>query len=487
MLPYKSLIALKKNSHTAVYIQIANNVSREISNGIIKPNTKLPGTRVLGNLLNVHRNTVVAAYEELAMQGWIHLVPKKGAFVSARIPDIKPRTILQKGRTIIPPQETGFEIVPKISIEIPATSFSKMLEFNDGLPDERLAPVEELNKAYRSLFKRSFKRSSHGYSSVAGNILLREQISRYVNETRGLQTTADNIFITKGSQMGIFLSAQIILRKGDRIVVGETNYHAADSVFEYAGAILERIPLDDRGLEVDLIERLCKQKKIRAVYITPHHHFPTTVTMSACRRMALMALAEKYGFAILEDDYDYDFHYKSSPILPLASTDSHGMVIYIGSLSKNFSPGLRVAYLVAPHNMIHELSKLRFLIDRQGDPLLEQAIALLFNEGVMKRHLKKSLMVYKERRDLLCTLLSGKLKDKVNFKIPDGGLAVWAEFDRKMKLSVVAEKARKSGLIISNGTLYNYANKNINGIRLGFASLTSSEMERAVNILQRSV
>ncbi len=138
--------------------------------------------------------------------------------------------------------------------------------------------------------------------------------------------------------MGIYLSARLLLGEGGIMVVGETNYRSANKVFTEAGGKLERIRVDECGIVTDDVEKICRSRKISGVYVTSHHHHPTTVTLSANRRMHLLELSKKYGFAIVEDDYDYDFHYSNAPILPLASSDTGGNVIYIGALCKIVAP-----------------------------------------------------------------------------------------------------------------------------------------------------
>lgn len=483
MFPYKSIIQINKKTNVPVYVQVANTLAREIRNGLLKPGTKLPGARSMATLLTLNRNTVTAVYDELNLQGYVELLPKKGAFVSARIPEITPKPIEKKFRSIHYPETAGFHIRRNTALPQYTIPQRTLLEFNDGLPDERIAPLNDFARTYRSLYKRK-SRFQFTYSDSEGNPALREMISQFVNETRGLQTTAENIFITRGSQMGIYLIAQLLLQKGDIVITGQTSYFVADATFQYAGASLHRVRVDALGMDADAVEQICKKKKVRAVYVTPHHHFPTTTMLSACRRMKLLQLAEKYGFAILEDDYDYDFHYASSPILPMASSDNHGMVINFGSMSKNFSPALRVAYLVAPKNIIAELSALRFIIDRQGDYLVEQTLAELFKEGIIKRHLRKALLSYHERRDLLCSLLAEKLGDVIDFRIPEGGLAVWASFDKKHPLTSITAAALKHGLVLNNGSVYNVGPHNLNSTRIGFASLNIKELERAVKILE---
>ena len=148
--------------------------------------------------------------------------------------------------------------------------------------------------------------------------------------------------------MGIYLASQLLFNKKDTVVVGNTNYLTANYTFEEAGATITHIPVDDQGIDTNAMEALCMKTKVKAIYVTSHHHHPTTVTLSAERRMHLLQLAKQYGFAIIEDDYDYDFHYSNAPILPLASNDNYGNVIYIGGFTKIIAPAMRIGYLIAP-------------------------------------------------------------------------------------------------------------------------------------------
>jgi GntR family transcriptional regulator/MocR family aminotransferase len=203
--------------------------------------------------------------------------------------------------------------------------------------------------------------------------------------------------------------------------------------------------------------------------------------------MQLLELAMKYRFAILEDDYDYDFHYSSSPVLPLASADYYGSVIYVGSFCKTIAPGIRIGFAAAPQNLITQLAKLRRMIDRQGEQLLEEALANLLKNGDIGRHLKKSNKVYHERRDLFCRLLREQLGDHVSFKIPDGGFAVWLQYLNGLKAAEVSQKANEMGLTISNGEDYFSRSVNTEFIRAGFASLNLKEIEEGVGMLSKAV
>ena len=153
-----------------------------------------------------------------------------------------------------------------------------------------------------------------------------------------------------------------------------------DWVVRHFGGRIIRVPVDEHGMDVHRIGSICRNQKIRAIYLTPHHHYPTTVTMSAERRMELLRIAEQHDIVLVEDDYDYDYHYEGAPILPLASM-SRGNVIYVGSFSKQLAPSVRVGYLTGNPVFIEQVSRIRRIIDRQGDPLLEFALAEMIREG----------------------------------------------------------------------------------------------------------
>jgi GntR family transcriptional regulator/MocR family aminotransferase len=161
------------------------------------------------------------------------------------------------------------------------------------------------------------------------------------------------------------------------------------------------------------------------------------------------------------------------------------MVIYIGTLSKTISPGIRTGYIIAPENLIFELCRIRQLIDTQGDSIMELALAEMFQEGIIKRHMKKALNEYHTRRDFVCGLLSEKLSDVIQFKVPDGGLAIWAKYDKSVPLPPLTEKLRAQRIILSNGLIHNNTPVSLNSTRMGFAWMNKNEAANAVEILER--
>jgi GntR family transcriptional regulator / MocR family aminotransferase len=487
----ESILSVNKESCVPVYQQIANGIITHIRRGTLKPESALPGSRMLAESLNVHRKTVVAAYDELYAQSWVDVYPRKGIFIAKNLPDVSPKPINADQHMNAISETTSYDFD---DLNVPATRLYKApaannIVVNDGFPDTRLAPVDLLMREYRRLANYRFTSKYLMYGPEYGSENLRNELSKFLSETRGLHANPENILITKGAQMGIYLISQVLLSKNDVVIVAEPGYPGANEVFEHAGAKLEFAPVDEFGINLDAVEEICKRRKVKMLYVIPHHHRPTTVTLCAERRMRLLELARQYRFAIIEDDYDYDFHYNSSPILPLASADSYGSVIYVGSFSKTIAPGIRIGFVAAPQKLITRLAKLRKLIDRQGEQLLEEAIANLLKNGDISRHLKKANKIYHERRDLLCSLLQEKLGDKVSFQVPSGGFAIWMEYRNGVDSRVVGEKAAEMGLTINNCGDYFYVDpmQKHSFVRLGFASLNEKEMAEAVDILGRAI
>ncbi|RRB06664.1 aminotransferase-like domain-containing protein [Larkinella rosea] len=485
MIPFKTLIEIDKTSSLAVFLQLADQLRRLINDGVLTVGQKLPGTRQLARLLQLHRKTIIAACDELLAEGWLETRAGSGTYVATQLPVVRPQAIGNGMDTLVIEGKPGFSFTPKPHLIRPLLLMSDGLRLDDGFPDIRLAPMDELARAYRSYFRWGNPQQHFGYGDPKGNRFLREELSIFLNETRALRTTADNILISRGSMMGIHLASTTVLEPGQTAVVGETNWSGANMNFQQAGAEVLTVPVDQHGINVDALATLCEHRPVRLVYVTPHHHYPTTVTLPPDRRLRLLQLSRQYGFVILEDDYDYEFHYLRRPVLPLASADPHGMVIYIGSLSKSVAPAFRIGYVVASETVIDEMARVRRIIDRQGDSMLEFAVGQLFRNGDMRRHLKKAHQTYANRCDHFCSLVKSELADVVQFNQPDGGLAVWATFDSQIDLAQLAKKAKTEGLLIADGIAHNPPHKFLNSTRLGFASSSETELEQSVSILRK--
>ena len=478
-IPFLSFITLDRTAKTPVYLQLAQQLINAIQRGYLVAGTKMPGSRTLSELLGLHRKTIVAAYEDLHQQGWIAIYPNKGAYVmDNKNKSEKPYDALVSLAAY--PSQTGYIFKQSNILDNPFEQSNCIYQFNDGSPDVRLTQMNYLSSLYSAAMKRKST-----YKKITGsntdNNYFKEQLSNYLNTSRGLHIAKNNLLVTRSSEMSLYMIAQLLIENGDVVMVGELGLFTANMTFLKAGATIKTLPVDEQGINIDGLEETLKTNKIRMVYITPHHHYPTTVTLSAQRRVQLLQLAQQHGFIIIEDDYDYDFQYDKGAIMPLASADTNGMVIYIGSFGKSLVPTFSTGFVVAPQNFIAEMKKYLGILDRRGDMIMEQVLGEMIAEGDIHRHLKKSLKVYRERRNHCCALLAKHLGHQISYNVPTGGLAVWLEWNSPGSLLKLANDCQKHDLFIPKNILYQ--NKKTTAIRLGFGHLTIEEMEKSLEIL----
>ncbi len=482
IIPFNSFIQINKTSRTPVYLQIANQMINAIQRGYLIRGMKLPGTRILSRLLKVNRNTITAVYNELEAQGWIEVLPNKGSFILNKS-EGKSQKISTNNQKYLAtyPTQTYFHFKRSNILDNPFENPDCEFIFTDGLPDIRLSQIDQLSKLYSSSLKRKRNRKGIENSHQEGREYFKENLSNFLNLTRGLHISKNNLIITRSIEMSIYIAAEILISPKDIVAVGELSYFVTNMIFQKTGAEILTVPMDEEGIDVEAVKKLCEKKKIRMLYLTPHHHYPTTVTLSAQRRIDLLELSYQYDFIILEDDYDYDFHYNNNRVLPLASADSQGTVVYIGSFGKSLAPGFRTGFIVAPQNLIPEMYKYLGIIDRQGDILMEYVLAEMIREGEIHRHLKKTSKIYQERRDHFTQLLQTQLNDYLNFKTPSGGLAIWTKWNPSVNLMKFSKACLKHNISIPKSLLYQ--TKDISAIRLGFGNFDLNEQKIIVNQL----
>ncbi|MCO6174906.1 PLP-dependent aminotransferase family protein [Flavobacterium sp. NRK F10] len=476
----KENIRFEKNSETAVYIQIAQQIINAIQRGYLARGTALPGTRRFSRLLQVHRNTVVAIYDELASQGWVEIIPNKGTFIL--VPEQKTVTIKATHQHVSPVNDyapkTGFPFQSSFHLASTEEVSTTKYNINDGQPDLRLHPVHQFSKWYSASMKRKSLLSKWNQTTASTHSNFETQLSNYLNITRGFHIQPCNIMNTRSTEMSLYIVSQLLIRPDDVILVGNLSHYAANMIFQQAGAIIKTIPVDEKGLDIDYISKHFTKGSIRCIYVCSNRHYPTTRTLSAERRLKLLELAKNHQFAIIEDDFDYDFQFEGSAMLPMASSDINGMVIYLGKLGQSLFPSFQTGFVVAPQNLITEAKNYLQMLDRQGDLIQEQMLSELIHEGEIYRLLKKNIMVYKQRRDLLCKCLNTYLGKAIQWKKPNGGLAVWLEFEPKISLVQLTEEARKEDLFLPKTILYQ--DKDTCSIRFGFGHLNEEEIEIAV-------
>lgn len=461
-----------------LFLRIARGVMRDIRRGRLKPGQRLPGSRPWAAELGVNRNTVLAAISELEGQGWVSTSPTRGTFVSEALPErlaaSNSRGLASLGVAL--PEEPAF--LQSRPFDLP----KGVLHFSAGTPDPRLVPVELIARTWRRVVRRG-GRSLLEYGEPGGHSSLRRALAQMLSEVRGVPATAQQLVVTRGSQMALDLLSRAVLSPGDAVAVEALGYRPAWEALRLAGAQLVPVPIDQEGLDVDVLERLAKRRRLRAVYVTPHHQYPTTVTMAAGRRLALLALAKRHGLLVIEDDYDHEFHYDGRPVLPLASADGAGVVASIGTLSKVLAPGLRLGFVVAPTALAERLVRLRAVMDRQGDHPMEATVAELLDEGELQRHVRRMRTVYLARRDFLVRRLEARLGSALTWAVPTGGISLWAKVKAPIDVQRWLSKALARGVSVQSGARYTFDGKEPGALRLVFARFNEAELDRAVDLL----
>lgn len=476
MRPWVFPIALQSGSSCEpIFQQIAQAIRGDIRRGRLRPGDALPGSRSLARTLAVHRNTVLAAYRELEAEGWIE-AGQRTTRVAGDLPQ------MPAGAHAGVPGRPGYDLAstgPRRSLREPG-----LLAFGGGLPDLRLVPADLLARAYRRALG---SRELLGYGDARGEPRLRAALARLLSEMRGLAADENRLMVAGGSQGALDLVARTLIRPGDRVAVEDPGYPATWATLRAAGAELVPVPVDESGMDVEALTTQLAEGPLRAIYLTPHHQFPTTVTMGCARRLRLLELAARHRIALLEDDYDNEFHYEGRPVLPLAGEDPGGVVIYLGTLSKILAPGLRLGFVAGPRDLVEALAARREAADGQGDQVVQRAAAELLEDGLLQRHARKMRRIYQARREALAGALRRHLGGAVTFDLPAGGMCLWLWVDPAIDPEAWVARARRAGVGLIAGRAFDFHGRRRPNLRLGYSALDEGELEEAVRRLARAL
>lgn len=477
-------LPVDRDDAAPVVAQIARAIAGHIAAGRLRPGERLPGTRELSRTLRVHRNTVLAAYGELASEGWVDASPNRGTYVSSEIP-VALRARVARREASGGGRRAGYAFEPGPRPRAPRLPAGPgALELSGGVPDLHLVPVHAIARAHRRALRRP---GILDYSEPFGEERLRVALGAMLRSTRGLDPDPSRLIVTRGSQHALALVARALVRPGDVVAVEELGYTPAWEAFRAVGARLVPLPLDGEGLRVDALEALTRRERVRAVYLTPQHQLPTTATLPAGRRLALLKLAAAERIILVEDDYDGDFHYDGRPVLPLASNDPAGVVVYVGTLSKVLAPALRIGYVEAPEEVVRCLADHRRYVDGQGDRPMELAIAELLEDGEIQQHVWRMRRAYATRRDVLAAALREELGGALEFTVPAGGLALWCRAAPDVDVDRWAAAARERGVGFKPASEFTFHGRPPAALRAGFARLAERELREAARRLAQSL
>ncbi|MFT0476877.1 PLP-dependent aminotransferase family protein [Pseudomonas antarctica] len=484
---WRPLLKLDANTRKASYRQIAEGLVAAILDGRLAPGTLLPGTREMAQLLDVNRKTVILAYEEALTKGWLISEPRRGTFVNAQL---APKPTLSRAQPSFAPPILEQAVVPYFTQNAQSIALEHRhdaLFFDNGACDHRLLPQAVLHRYYRNALRSSFASNNVRYGSESTGYELRCALAEMLRNNRGLTVGAEHICLTPGTQVSLYLTASLLIKPGDVVLVERLSYPPAWEIFRKLGARLVTVDMDDEGCRTDHIEQLCQAHNVRMIYVTPHHQFPTTVSLHAARRQQLLALAAVHDFCIIEEDYDHEYHFNGRPYLPLASDHTQRHVIYIGSLSKALGSTFRCSYVVAPTRVIEVLHKSAALVVGDTDAVAQKMLADLINQGELKKHLRRVSKEYAARREVLQGCLQEAFAERIQVREPEGGLALWVRFQDGTDVDHLVENALAHGVVVRSARQFSPMDLSENALRLGFASLDRDEIREATLRLVRAM
>lgn len=479
-IPFIQFIKLDRRKSDPVYLQIVYQFIQAVQTGLLEEGDKIPGSRTLSKELKVHRKTVIAALEELQMQGWVTPKPAVGTFVS--------NAELNAPKGSPSPPTSSLKEKPEYSfnknyiLDAIHQKSSCQYRFTTGEPDYRIIKANELGRFYSSALKRKSILKKIPDYLPQGNTFFKEQLNYYINLTRRFHISKSQLMTTNSKHVLLYILTQLLVQKGDTILVADYSYPFSNMIFQQAGATIKTVPMDKEGMQIEYIRKNYKPGALKFIYIQPQHQYPTTVCLSQKRREELIDLAEEYHFIILEDDAHYELTFEKSFTPPLIKSKGLGRVIYIGNFGRFLTPGFQTNFLIAHEEFIKEAEKYLPIFGRM-DLIKEQALGEMIYEGDIHRYRRKALNVYQSRRDQFAEQINEIQPHQLVYTVPGGGLAFWLQFNSALSLSRLVESCHQKGLFIPRTCLYQ--NKNITALRLGYAHLNKEEMEGSLNILSQ--
>jgi DNA-binding transcriptional MocR family regulator len=293
-----------------------------------------------------------------------------------------------------------------------------------------------------------------GYDDPQGYDRLRHSLASSLERNNGIQTTDSSILITSGSQQSLYLITQCLLSPGDAVAIEDPSYCYSLPMFQSAGLRLFRLPLQQDGIDPDDVVRLYRQHRIRMLFINPNYQNPTGTVLSGSKRIRLLEVAADLGIPIVEDDPFSLTAFHGSPPATLKSIDTHGIVLYIGSLSKIAASGLRIGWMIAPQSVISRLTDARQQMDF-GLSIMSQWIAeRLLTSDRFDRHLDRLRQSLLLKQQVMVDALTQTLQGRVSFTPPQGGLNLWCKINKDIDDGKLLEESIRRGVVYVPGSVY---------------------------------
>jgi GntR family transcriptional regulator/MocR family aminotransferase len=467
-----------------LYLRVAEAVVAAIRARRILPGMALPGIREVAEQLGVHRNTALAAMRELEAQGWVTARSRSGFYVAERqAGGTGPVAMPGAGRDLGP----GFEVPGRLR---PITDAKGLLmDLSDGVADARLIPTEPLARAYQRALRLKGPELFQS-TDFKGQARLRNALVEHLAGQRGLTLNPEQLLIIRSTSMAVSLVAQALLgSQGGNVGVENPGHPAVWKTLRQASAAtLVPLRVDGQGLVVEDLEQAVATGGLRLLVLTPQCHYPTGVLLAEERRARILALAREHRFAILELDTESDL-LRGEPLArrPLAASDTTGQVLYVGSLSRVFGPGLRLGYLAVPRLLADPFAKARQNMDWHGDALLEWAVSELILEGEFGRHLRRVRKAGLERREALLDALRHGFGDRLTWHADRGAMGLWVEGQRDLadplRFEMWIRACGVKGFKFRQGSYFDLNGAPLAATRFGFSAYQPEELQRTVALM----
>ncbi|MEH6445938.1 MAG: PLP-dependent aminotransferase family protein [Oceanospirillaceae bacterium] len=486
-----TLFHLNRNNKTStLQQQIRGQLVDAILGDYFPEDKPLPSSRSLAKSLKVARNTIVLVYEELAADGYLISKQRCGYFIDPNFNysqlSTKPRPQLHK-----PDKHNLDKSVDKVSWQeklkvtilsatpqnLPNNWQKYEYPFLYAQLDSKLFPRDNWRKCWRDAASVKSVRQWSSDNFDNDDPLLIDQIQKRILPNRGIQVDSEEILITIGSQQAIYLLAQLLINETSNFGIEQPGYTSAAHTAKLFKANILPLEIDSQGLCVT--EQL---DNCDLVYTTPSYQCPTTVTMPLARREALLKKAASSDFLIIEDDYEMEINYGTTPIPALKSLDTQDRVLYIGSLSKTLAPGLRIGFMVGPAALIKYAKNLRQLMVRHPPLNNQRAVALFLAQGYHDSLLRKLTRTFQERREIIANSMREHLP-VLHFDLNEGS-SIWCHLPSHIDTQQLQQRCLDNGVLIHIAQQY-YLEEQLsaNAIKLGFSAIETHTIAAGIEIL----
>ncbi|MCK9444670.1 MAG: PLP-dependent aminotransferase family protein [Tissierellaceae bacterium] len=462
-------ITLNKESDIPLYLQLFEKFKDLIEENQFNED-KLPSIRSLAKHLAVNNVTVVSAYKLLEQEGYVYSIKGSGTYIK-RLPIAEDLSYTAEGDMEL--MVSGILPISKGSINFASIS-----------PTPDLFPIKEFKQALVEVLDRD---AGHAflYPEITGYEPLRESISKFLLDNYNTVVDKDQILITSGGQQGLDIISKSLISPGDVVFVENPTYSGALAQFKSRGAKIVGIPLEESGIDLDLLKSYVKRYKPKFLYIMTNFQSPTTYSYKEEIKKEILDLAKENNFYVIEDDFLTDLYYEESLKTPLKSIDSQNQVIFIKSFSKIFMPGVRIGFVTLPNPLFKEIIKAKHTTDVSSSGFLQRAFDLYLRKGYWKNHIDNIKSVYGEKYKIVVRELGRLTKYGLSYVEPKGGLSFWIRLPKDLDALELYDECCEKGLAIIPGKVF-FVDQSIysNYIRISFGAVDNESIVKGIAILE---